>query len=198
MEPIRTERDKMLAGELYLGFDPALVAARRRARVLMAAYNSSGPDEEEKREQILRRLIGKVGSGVWIEPPFSCDYGEFIELGDGVYLNFHCIFLDCNWIRVGDRTMFGPAVQVYTASHPVSAAERRKGPEMAYPVTIGSDVWIGGGAIICPGVTIGEGSTIGAGSVVTKNVPPNVLAVGNPCRVIRDLFGESRVDGSAV
>jgi maltose O-acetyltransferase len=190
LDPNRTEREKMLAGELYLGFDPDLVAARKQARVLMAAYNGSGPFEEERRGELLRQLIGKVGTGVWVEPPFSCDYGEFIELGDGVYLNFHCIFLDCNWIRVGDGTMFGPAVQVYTATHPVSAAERRKGPEMAYPVTIGSDVWVGGGAIICPGVTIGDGSTIGAGSVVTKTIPPNVLAAGNPCRVIRELPAE--------
>lgn len=197
MEPIRTERDKMLAGDLYQGFDSELVAARRRARVLMAEYNASGPDEVEKREQLLRRLIGTVGNGAVIEPPFSCDYGEFIELGEGVYLNFHCIFLDCNWIRVGARTMFGPAVQVYTATHPVSAVERRKGPEMAYPVTIGSDVWVGGGAIICPGVTIGDGSTIGAGSVVTKDVPPNVLAAGNPCRVIRELSGENVSGASA-
>lgn len=177
----------MLAGDLYLGFDPDLVSARKKARHLMAEYNTSGPDDEQTRREILRRLIGKVGQGVWVEPPFSCDYGEFIELGDGVYVNFHCIFLDCNWIRIGDRSMLGPAVQVYTATHPVSASERRKGPEMAYPVTIGSDVWIGGGAIICPGVTIGDGSTIGAGSVVTKDVPSNVLAAGNPCRVIRQL-----------
>lgn len=194
MEDPRTEREKMLAGDLYLGFDPDLVAARRQARYLMAEYNASGPDDEKVRGEILRKLIGKVGQGVWVEPPFSCDYGEFIELGDGVYVNFHCIFLDCNWIRVGDRTMFGPAVQVYTATHPVSASERRKGPELAYPVTIGSDVWIGGGAIICPGVTIGDGSTIGAGSVVTKDVPSNVLAAGNPCRVIRQLPGDLGTD----
>ncbi|RUL81423.1 sugar O-acetyltransferase [Tautonia sociabilis] len=177
----------MLAGEPYVATDPELVAARGRARVLLASYNATLPEEEQRRRELLQLLIGRLGDGVWIEPPFSCDYGEFLELGTDVYLNFHCVFLDCNRIRVGDRTKFGPAVQVYAASHPLCPAERREGRELALPVTIGADVWVGGGAIICPGVTIGDGTTIGAGSVVTRDVPPNVLAAGNPCRVIRSL-----------
>ena len=182
-----TEREKMLAGELYLGMDPELVASRLRTRRVLREYNDSDPMDAEGRRAILGRLIGKLGANVWIEPPFQCDYGDYIELGDGVYMNFGCVVLDCNVVRIGAGTMLGPSVQIYAATHPLSAAERKKGPELTRPVTIGSDVWIGGGAIICPGVTIGDSATIGAGAVVTRDVPPQVFAAGNPARVIREV-----------
>jgi maltose O-acetyltransferase len=183
----RTEKEKMLAGELYLSTDPELFAERARARKLLRAYNQSTEDELKLRGPLLSQLLGKVGTGVWIEPPFHCDYGSHIQLGDRVFMNFQCLILDCNPVTVGDGVSLGPGVHIYAATHPLDADERAKGPELARPVTIGAKVWIGGGSIICPGVTIGEGSTIGAGSVVVRDIPPYVFAAGNPCRVIRSL-----------
>lgn len=175
----------MLAGELYLASDPELVAARAHARSLLQRLNRSGPEEAELRRSLFARLFGKVGDGVYLEPPFFCDYGSNISLGDRVYMNFQCVILDCNRVDIGADVMFGPGVHVYAATHPLDPDERIKGPEGSLPVRIDDKVWIGGGSIVLPGVTIGEGSTIGAGSVVTKDVPPYVLAVGNPCRVVR-------------
>lgn len=183
----RTEKEKMLAGELYVATDPELSAARARARKLVRAYNQSTEDELKQREGLLAQLLGSVGDGVWIEPPFQCDYGEHIRLGARVFMNFQCVILDCNVVTIGDDVSLGPGVHIYAATHPLDPDERAKGPELARPVTIGNKVWIGGGSIICPGVTIGEGSTIGAGSVVVKDIPPYVFAAGNPCRVIRGL-----------
>lgn len=183
----RTEREKMLAGELYDAMDPELVALRQRARRLTRAYNDSDAAEEARRAELLQELLGQVGTKTWIEPPFHCDYGGNIRLGARVFINFHCTILDCNLVTVGDDASFGPGVHIYAATHPLDPDERIKGPELARPVTIGAKAWIGGGAIILPGVTIGEGSTIGAGSVVTRDVPAYVLAAGNPCRVIRPL-----------
>ena len=183
----RSEREKMLASELYVAMDPELVAARVRARKLTRAYNASTEDEPEKRRELLTQLFGKAGAGLTIEPPFLCDYGSYIEFGERVFLNFNCVILDCNRVTVGDDVAMGPGVHIYAATHPLDADERIKGPELSKPVTIGSKVWIGGGSIICPGVTIGEGSTIGAGSVVTRDIPPYVFAAGNPCRVIKTL-----------
>ena len=180
-----TEKEKMLAGELYLATDPQLVAERRRARDLLHALNASRDEETELRASILRELLGAAGEGVWIEPPFACDYGSNIHLGDRVYFNFNCVVLDVARVTIGSDTMFGPAVQIYTATHPMEYALRRAGQEFAKPLTIGSDVWVGGGAIILPGVTIGARSVIGAGSVVTRDVPEGVFAAGNPCRVLR-------------
>lgn len=183
----QSEREKMLAGELYLGSDPELFAARARTRRLLRAYNASTEEDLDARAGLLRELIPSQGPGAWIEPPFFCDYGGYIELGARVYMNFNCVILDCNRITIGDDVMFGPGVHIYAATHPLDPDERVKGPELASPVHIGSKVWIGGGAIICPGVRIGEGSTIGAGAVVTNDVPPYTFAAGNPCRVIRAL-----------
>lgn len=177
----------MLAGELYSGWDAELTAARSRARRLLRLYNDTLMDDEDARKQLLDQLIGKRGTGCYIEPPFHCDYGTFITLGERVYMNFQCVILDCNQITIGDDVSFGPNVHIYAATHPLDADERIKGPELARPVTIGAKTWVGGGAIIVAGVTIGEGVTIGAGSVVTKDIPPYVLAAGNPCRVIRSL-----------
>ena len=182
-----TERDKMLRGELYDASDPQLVQERLRARRLLKAFNDSHPDDQDQRQALLAQLLGAVGAGVHIEPPFYCDYGSHILIGERVFLNFGCVILDCNIVRIGDNTQLGPAVQIYAATHPLQAAERIKGPELGYPITIGRNVWIGGGAIIGPGVTIGDNTTIGAGSVVVKSIPAHALAVGNPCRVIRDL-----------
>ena len=183
---MRSERDKMLAGELYDPMDPELVAARVRARDLCQALNATRESEEEERRRILTELFGSGGRQVWMQPPFYCDYGSNIHLGERVFFNFNCVVLDVCAVRVGDFTLFGPAVQIYTATHPLEA-ELRRTREFAKPITIGSEVWVGGAAVICPGVTIGSRSVIGAGSVVTRDIPDDVFAAGNPCRVIRSL-----------
>jgi maltose O-acetyltransferase len=190
-----TEREKMLAGELYDPIDPELVAARERARNLCQDLNATREAEEAERRRILRELLGAGGDDVWIQPPFFCDYGSNIHLGRKCYFNFNCILLDVCPIRVGDYTLFGPAVQIYTAMHPLDHKMRRPPAgdeskvalEFGKQVQIGSDVWVGGAAIICPGVRIGDRAIIGAGSVVTRDIPAAVFAAGNPCRVIREL-----------
>ena len=181
-----TERHKMLAGELYDPFDPELVAARERARDLCQKLNATREWAQQERRRILRELFGTSGDSVWMQPPFFCDYGTNIELGERVFFNFNCIVLDVCRVRIGDYTLIGPAVQIYTPMHPLDAGERRQ-KEFGKPVEIGSDVWIGGGAIILPGIRIGSRAVIGAGSVVTRDVPDQVFAAGNPCRVIRPL-----------
>ena len=183
----RTEREKMLAGELYNAGDPELAAARLRARLLTHCYNATRADEPELRSDLMRRLLGGMGARTGIEPPFQCDYGSYIYIGDHFFMNFGGVILDCNPVRIGDNVQCGPNVQLLTAYHPIEAAARIKGPELASPITIGDNVWLGGGVIVCPGVTIGANTTIGAGSVVTKDVPANVVAAGNPCRVLRSL-----------
>jgi maltose O-acetyltransferase len=183
---MRSERDKMLAGELYDPMDRELVASRERARDLCLALNATREAQQEERRRILNELFGAGGESVWMQPPFFCDYGSNIYLGERVFFNFNCVVLDVCEVRIGDFTLFGPAVQVYTATHPMNAELRRK-QEFAKPIAIGSDVWVGGGAIICPGVRIGSKSVIGAGSVVTRDVPDGVFAAGNPCRVIREI-----------
>ncbi len=182
-----TEKEKMLSGEMYDAKDPQLTAERRRARDLCKSLNESKDSEQELRNRIIRELFGRAGDDVWIEPPFYCDYGSNITLGSKVFFNFNCVILDPAAVIIGSNVLLGPAVQIYTATHPMSATERRNGLEFAHPVNIGSDVWIGGGAIICPGVRIGSRSVIGAGSVVTREIPANVFASGNPCRIIRQL-----------
>jgi len=182
----KTEYAKMLAGELYDAGDEELFNMRINARELMNKYNQT-PFDKEQRTAILQQLLGKIGDNIDIQPPFYCDYGCHIEVGKNFFANFNCVFLDCNYIRMGDNVFIGPAVQVYAAHHPVVAAERIKGPELATAITVGDNVWIGGGSIICAGVTIGSNTTIGAGSVVVKDIPANVVAAGNPCKVIREL-----------
>jgi maltose O-acetyltransferase len=182
-----TEKENMLNGELYNATDPTLFNERRTARLLLKKLNDSSDDQTELRQQLLKELIPSQGAGLWIEPPFYCDYGTNIRIGDKVFFNFNCVILDVMQVTIGSNTLIGPAVQLYTAMHPINWEERAAGLEFAKPVTIGSDVWIGGGAIICPGVTIGSRSIIGAGSVVTKDIPDDVFAAGNPCKVIRSL-----------
>ena len=184
---MKTEKQKMLAGELYNALDSQLTMERRQARDLIRELNASKDEDQERRAFIIHHLFASVGRGVWIEPPFYCDYGSNITLGDNVYFNFNCVVLDPAAVLIGSNVLFGPNVQIYTASHPVDYLERRNGLEFAIPIEIGSDVWVGGSAAISPGVTIGSRSVIGAGSVVTKDVPEGVFAAGNPCRVIREL-----------
>ncbi len=178
----------MVAGDLYSPLDPQLVTERQHARSLLKALNETS--EGLERERILKELIPLSGQNIWIEPPFYCDYGSNITLGNKVYFNFNCVVLDVAPVVIGSNVFFGPAVQIYTATHPLNAAERRTGLELGSPIRIDDDVWVGGGAIICPGVQIGSQSVIGAGSVVTKDIPEGVIAFGNPCRVIRKV-GES-------
>jgi maltose O-acetyltransferase len=183
---MQSERQKMLAGELYNPLDPELVAARERARDLCRSLNATREAEHEAQRRILRELFAAGGDTVWMQPPFFCDYGANIELGERVFFNFNCVVLDVCPVRIGDFSLFGPAVQIYTPMHPFNAELRRQ-QEFGKPVEIGSDVWIGGGAIVVPGVRIGSRAVIGAGSVVTRDIPKGVFAAGNPCRVIREI-----------
>ena len=183
---MQTEKEKMLAGELYDPLDSELVRARERARDLCQDLNATRERDQEARRSILTALFGTGGESVWMQPPFFCDYGSNILLGERVFFNFNCVVLDVCLVKIGDFTLFGPAVQIYTATHPMNAQLRRK-QEFAKPIEIGSDVWVGGGAIICPGVKIGSKTVIGAGSVVTRDMPDGVFAAGNPCRVIREI-----------
>ena len=185
-----SEREKMLGGELYDPFDPELLSARERARDLCQSLNATREAQHEERRGILRALFGAGGDTVWMQPPFFCDYGSNIELGERVFFNFNCVVLDVCPVTIGDFTLFGPAVQIYTPLHPLDAAARRR-HEYGKPVSIGTDVWVGGGAIVLAGVSIGDRAVIGAGSVVTRSIPEGVFAAGNPCRVIRDLADES-------
>lgn len=182
----QSEYDKMLGGKLYNAGDEQLLHMRIATRALLHKYNQT-PYNLQVRRALLQKLLGKMGGSTDIQTPFFCDYGCHIEVGDNFFANFNCVFLDCNYIRMGDNVFLGPAVQIYAAHHPVDAAERIKGPELATGVTIGDNVWIGGGSITCAGVTIGGNTTIGAGSVVVKHIPANVVAVGNPCRIIKHL-----------
>jgi maltose O-acetyltransferase len=181
-----TEREKMLAGELYNSLDPDLVARSARAHDLCHEFNATRESEQETRRRLLKTLFGAGGDTAVIQPPFFCDYGENTFLGKRVFFNYNCVVLDGCLVKIGDNCLFGPAVQIYTAAHPLNA-ELRRGPEFCKPIEIGSDVWVGGGTIICPGVRIGDRTVIGAGSVVTRDIPSDVVAVGNPCRVIRPI-----------
>lgn len=184
-QSVISERQKMLAGETYNSWDPELVSMREAAAKLTMLLNSADPSDQHRRELLTREIFGKIGTNPYITSPFHCDYGCHIEAGNNLYLNFGCVLLDCNLITIGDNVKFGPNVQLYAASHPTDPERRLEGDESAKAIKIGSNVWIGGGVIVCPGVTIGDHSTIGAGSVVTKDVPPCCVAAGNPCKVIR-------------
>jgi maltose O-acetyltransferase len=185
----RSERDRMLAGEPYRAVGPEIEADRRRARALMRAYDEAASaaadaEGEARAAAILGELLGAVGEGTVVRPPFRCDYGHNIRLGRGVFLNYGCVFLDVVAIEVGDLCQIGPGVQVYAADHPRDPALRRQGLELGRPVRVGANVWIGGGAILLPGVSVGEDAVIGAGAVVTRDVPPGARVAGNPARPV--------------
>ncbi|ULQ57105.1 sugar O-acetyltransferase [Flavihumibacter rivuli] len=182
---MKTEKDKMLAGELYNPLDAELSDLRLKARRLLKDLNDTREDQTEERMRLLKELMPDAGTDLWLQPPFYCDYGFNIKLGDKVFFNFNCVVLDVAPVSIGSRTLIGPNVQVYTAMHPMDYQERASGLEYAKPITIGNDVWIGGSAVICPGVSIGDRAVIGAGSVVTRDIPSDVFAAGNPCRVIK-------------
>lgn len=181
-----SEAEKMVSGELYDPNDPYLLSQRSRAQHLCQVFNATPPNESAARQRLLTELFADLGEGTAIQPPFFCDYGTNITLGKRVFFNVNCVILDVCKVRIGDYSLFGPAVQIYTATHPMNAGERRL-KESGKPLVIGSDVWVGGGAILLPGISIGDGAVVGAGSVVTRDVPAGVLAAGNPCRVIRRL-----------
>ncbi|MEL6867177.1 MAG: sugar O-acetyltransferase [Bacteroidota bacterium] len=184
---MKSELQKMLADELYDASDPQLVEMRDKARRLFYRYNRLSHDATAEKYLLLKELLGSMGQKINIEAPFYCDYGVHIHVGENFFMNFNGIILDCAEVFIGDNVAFGPNVQLYAAYHPLDAAERIKGPELAAPIRIGDNVWLGGGVIVCQGVTIGANTTIGAGAVVTKDIPANVFAAGNPCRVIRHL-----------
>lgn len=177
-----TEKQKMLIGELYRPGDPELQADQAAAKAWMVRYNAALAEAPAVRRALLEELLGSVGKGVVVRPPFHCDYGYNIHLGDDVFFNFNCVILDVVEVRIGAGTQIGPATQIYAADHPRSAEERRSGLEFGRPVEIGENVWIGGGAVILPGVTIGDDAVIGAGSVVTRDVAAGTTVVGNPAR----------------
>lgn len=177
----------MINGDLYDANDLYLSDLRLNSRKVCFEINHLSPDNSDRKKQLLKSLIGKLGESFEINAPFTCDYGINIIAGNNLYINSNCTILDCNTVRIGNNVFFGPNVQIYTAYHPLLAEERIKGPELALPITIGDNVWLGGGVIICQNVNIGDNTTIGAGSIVTRDIPSNVFAAGNPCRVIKKL-----------
>ncbi|MGM1049069.1 MAG: sugar O-acetyltransferase [Bacillota bacterium] len=187
-----TEKEKMLAGLAYKAFGEELLGERQRAKEILFDYNALSPSEIEKRDSLLKQLLGQTGTNFFIEPPFRCDYGYNISIGEQFYSNYNFTVLDCNRVTIGDHVFIGPNVSIFTAGHAIDPEMRAAEVEFAYPIHIGNRVWIGGGAIINPGVTIGDNSIIGSGSVVTKDIPANVIAAGNPCRVIRAITEEDK------
>lgn len=179
---MKSEKEKMLAGEMYAASDPLLRQERQKARQLTHQLNVTHYADLSVRRQILATLLPNAAADIRIEPPFYCDYGYNIYAGEKVYFNYNCVLLDVMPIRIGSDVLFGPNVQIYTATHPADALERRKGPEFAKPISIGNDCWIGGSAVISPGVTIGDRCIVGAGAVVTKDVPADTIVVGNPAK----------------
>jgi maltose O-acetyltransferase len=181
----RSAYQRQQAGDWYHPADAELEAARQRGAALQERYNATPEADIATRQAILRELLGRVGEGCNLRSRVSCDYGTNIRLGDRVFMNFDCVLLDCAVIEIGDDTQIAPAVQIYTADHPLDPAARRSGLERARPVRVGRNVWIGGGAILLPGITIGDDAVIGAGAVVNRDVPAGAVVVGNPARVVR-------------
>ncbi|MBI6527881.1 sugar O-acetyltransferase [Proteus vulgaris] len=190
-----TEYEKMVSGHLYHACkDDSLEPLRVKAREIIYDFNMTRPSEIEKRKAYLKQLLGKTGDNFTIEPPFHCDYGELIEIGEGFYANFNLTILDCAPVKIGHNVMCAPNVSILTATHPIDPEIRSNELEYALPIIIGNSVWLGAGCIILPGVTIGDNCVIGAGSVVTKSIPANCVAVGNPCRVIRQISDKDKTD----
>lgn len=187
-----TELELMNAGELHYFDDKEINELSLRAQELIEKYNAVPANDDTTRWEILKDLLGKLGSWSAIKPPFHCDYGKFIEMGDGCFINYDCIILDACKVEIGNNVFIGPRTCIYSASHPIDASVRTAGYDISKPVTICDNVWIGGNVVVNPGVTVGEGSVIGSGSVITKDIPPNVIAAGNPCRVIREITEEDK------
>lgn len=192
-----TEKEKMLAGKIYdANYDQELIDARADAKELCYDFNHARPSEEAKRQGIIRQLLGKTGNQFEITGPFYCDYGFNIEIGENLYANHNLVILDGAKVTFGDNVFVAPDCGFYTAGHPLDADRRNKGLEYAKPITVGNNVWFGGGVKVMPGVTIGDGAVIGGGSVVTKDIPANMIAVGNPCKPIREITeADARCDG---
>lgn len=188
-----TEWEKMQAGQIYNDFDKDLFNRRVEAKKLFRAYNRTDDDEVDKRNDIMQRLFKHVGENVWIEPDFRCEFGKNITIGNNVYINFGCVILDCGQVSIGNNTLIGPNVGIFSGNHAADAGERTAGELIPKPVAIGDRVWICGNVSIVPGVRIGDESVIGAGSVVTHDIPSGVIAAGNPCRVLRKITEKDKV-----
>jgi maltose O-acetyltransferase len=187
-------RDRMLRGELYIADDPDLAADFARAQELVERYNRTLHRERVERDAILRELIGDLGEGVEIRPPFFCEYGTRVSIGAGTFVNYDCLMLDVAPVTIGSACQLATRVQLLTATHPIDPEPRRIGWESAEPIVVGDNVWLGGGVIVCPGVTIGDDTVVGAGAVVTRDLPAGVVAAGVPARVIREIGDDDRVD----
>lgn len=189
---MKSEKEKMLAGHPYLANGSELVGERLFAKGLLFEFNNLRPAQVEARNAILQKLFGKTGRNFYVEPPFRCDYGYNIEIGDNFYANYNLVILDCARVKIGDNVFIAPNVGIYTAGHPIHSDLRNQELEFALPIEIGNSVWIGGNVVINPGIKIGDNTVIGSGSVVTKNIPPNVVAVGNPCKVLRSITEDDK------
>lgn len=189
---MKSEKEKMISGKPYKAFGDELLAERQYAKEMIFNFNSLRPNQIDERNEILKRLLGKTKDKYFIEPPFRCDYGYNIEIGENFYSNYNLIILDCAPVKIGDNVLIGPNVSIYTAGHPLHYEIRNQEYEYAFPIIIGDNVWIGGNVVINPGVSIGENSVIGSGSVVTKDIPNNVIAIGNPCKVLRVITDDDK------
>ena len=188
-----SEKERMLSGKLYHAQDEELKMIRRKGQKLVRLFNGTTEEEQAYRTELLTELFGKVSGNIYMQPNLRIDYGKNITIGKNFYANFDCILVDVAAIKIGDNVMFGPRVSLYTAGHPIDPTVRNSELEFGTPITIGSNVWIGGSAVINPGVTIGDNVVIGSGSVVTKDIPANTIAVGNPCRVMREITHDDKV-----
>lgn len=189
-----TAWEKLLSCQMYNDFDDDLFQRRVAAKKLFRAYNRTEDDQTETRQKLISELFKSVGKNVWIEPDFRCEFGKNISIGDDVYINFGCVILDCAEVSIGANTLIGPNLGIYTPNHAIDAEERIKGGCIAAPVHIGRNVWLGGDVKILGGVNIGDNAIVGTGSIVTKDIPANVIAVGNPCRVLRQITEDDRTD----
>ncbi|MFI3728803.1 sugar O-acetyltransferase [Vagococcus fluvialis] len=190
---MRTEKEKMLAEDLYRASSPELREDARKSRQLTRLFNETTEEQQEYRKTLLKEMFKATGENIYIEPPFRCDYGTNTTIGNNFYANFDCVFLDVAPIVIGENVMFGPKVNLLTPGHPIDAVIRNSGLEFGKKITIGDNVWIGGNAVVNPGVTIGNNTIIGSGSVVTKDIPDNVIAAGNPCKIIREITKEDKI-----
>lgn len=189
---METEKEKMLSGKPYQAFGMELLTERQHAKELIFDFNALRPLEVEKRNNIIKQLFGQTLEPFFIEPPFRCDYGYNISIGANFYSNYNLIILDCAKVTIGNNVFIGPNVSLFTAGHPIHFEPRNQEFEYAIPISIGKNVWIGGNVVINPGITIGDNSVIGAGSIVTTNIPNNVIAFGNPCKIIRNIVEEDK------